>query len=303
MDVDKLISKLSNGRCPTSKEVTDILSVASQIFAEENNILELQSPITICGDIHGQLDDVLALFELSHKPGDEPYLFLGDYVDRGYFCVETICLLLCYKIKYPTKIYLLRGNHETREVNQEYGFYEEILSKFTKFSLYKLFNEFFDLLPAAATIDQRIFCVHGGLSPLLHNMKQIEELNRKSEPSLESMYSHMLWSDPSDAVNEWVRSERRCGYLFGAKQVEEFLQNTRFKKIVRSHEFIDGYVSRFDGKCITIWGAPNYCHQFKNQGSALKVKPEKVDTYLTYDAMPENRRKKIPSSIHPSSYF
>jgi hypothetical protein len=162
MDVDSLISPFSTAEQPTLTDIDSIISLATPVFSSEPNTLQISPPITICGDSHGQLFDVLQLFYLCKTPPSCRYLFLGDYVDRGYYSVELICLLICYKIKYPNDIFLLRGNHETRNANREYGLYAEIQTKYHSLEIYHKLNNLFDLFPFTAVVDDRLFCVHVG---------------------------------------------------------------------------------------------------------------------------------------------
>lgn len=292
-DLDQIISQLEKAENPNIQTVIEILDRAKPIFEKEPNILELNGPLTICGDTHGQLDDVLHLFEVSGGISSNRYLFLGDYVDRGYYSVEHICLLLCYKIRDPKSIYLLRGNHETRAVNVSYGFYDECLAKLDEDTWYK-FNDFFDYLPYAAIVNNRYFCVHGGLSPDLINIKDLREYNRICEPDLTTFVGHLLWSDPGD-VSDWKRTERRCGYLFGKKHCEEFLKENDLKMIVRSHEMVDGYEIKFDNLLVTIWSAPNYCYFCVNQASFMKIKEDGEYELTKYGPMPDDRRFPPPN--------
>jgi len=132
---------------------------------EEPNVLRLQSPIVVCGDVHGQLHDVKELLKKGGDPKETKYLFLGDYVDRGYYSVETLELLMLFKIKYPDNFFLLRGNHESRQITSVYGFMDEIYRKYGNNNIWKYCVDMFDYMPIAAVIDEMYFCVHAGLSP------------------------------------------------------------------------------------------------------------------------------------------
>lgn len=136
----------------------------------------------ICGDIHGQYYDLLRLFEYGGFPPEANYLFLGDYVDRGKQSLETICLLLAYKIKYPENFFVLRGNHECASINRIYGFYDECKRRYN-IKLWKTFTDCFNCLPIAAIIDEKIFTMHGGLSPDLNSMEQIRRVMRPTDVS------------------------------------------------------------------------------------------------------------------------
>ena len=187
-DLDLIIAKLLSVKgSKTGKnvdlnedEIKFLIDKSMTIIKEQKMLLELYAPIKVCGDIHGQYYDLLRLFEHCGFPGENSYLFLGDYVDRGKQSLETISLLLAYKIKYPEKIYLLRGNHESSITNRIYGFYDECRRRYNV-KLWKSFTEIFNYLPVAALIDNRIFCMHGGLSPDLKIVKDILEIPRPTE--------------------------------------------------------------------------------------------------------------------------
>ena len=300
MDIDQLISLLREGKTPEESQIKDIITLAKPIFKNEDNILDLKGPITVCGDTHGQLDDVIQLFEISGELPAVRFLFLGDYVDRGYFSIELMTLFLCLKIKYPQDMFLLRGNHETRAVNISYGFYDECLMKFNK-DIYNMFNDLFDYFPMAAIINDKYFCVHGGLSPDLINLQDLREYDRFQEPDIAAFPGHLLWSDPGN-VDDWKRTERRSGFFFNEQHVKDFLSENELKMIVRSHEMVDGYELIFDDTLVTIWSAPNYCYYCGNRASFMKI-PEDPDgnyEFVVYDAMPFERRFPNPAQVMPS---
>jgi len=189
----------------------------------------------LAGDVHGQYSDLLRLFEYGGLPPEANYLFLGDYVDRGKQSLETICLLLAYKIKYPENFFLLRGNHECASINRIYGFYDECKRRFNV-RLWKTFTECFNCLPVAALIDEKILCMHGGLSPDLHNLDQIRNLQRPTDVPDTGLLCDLLWSDPSKEVQGWGMNDRGVSYTFGADKVSEFLQKHDLDLICRAHQ-------------------------------------------------------------------
>ena len=141
-------------------------------------MVEIEAPVKIFGDLHGQFKDLLRLFQyVGGPPPKNKFLFLGDYVDRGKQGLEVICLLLAYKVRYPDKIYLLRGNHECRELNKLYGFYDECKRRYN-ISMWRSFLTMFNNLPVSALIDERILCMHGGLSPKLSKLEDIADLKK-----------------------------------------------------------------------------------------------------------------------------
>ena len=171
-------------------EIKMLCKEGQNVFLQQPMLIEMEAPVKICGDLHGQYHDLLRLFEYGGYPPESNYLFLGDYVDRGKHSLETICLLLAYKIKYPTKFYILRGNHECDSVNRIYGFYDECKRRYNV-RLWRTFTDCFNCLPVAAIVDSKIFCMHGGLSPNLSNMDQIRRLARPCSVPDQGMY-HLI---------------------------------------------------------------------------------------------------------------
>ncbi|KAH7840164.1 hypothetical protein Vadar_013510 [Vaccinium darrowii] len=219
-------------------EVIQLCVFSKEIFLAQPNLLELEAPIKICGDIHGQYSDLLRLFEYGGLPPKANYLFLGDYVDRGKQSLETICLLLAYKVKYPENFFLLRGNHECASINRIYGFYDECKRRFNV-KLWKIFTDCFNCLPVAALIDEKILCMHGGLSPDLHNLDQIRNLQRPTDVPESGLLCDLLWSDPCKDVKGWGMNDRGVSYTFGADRVTDFLQKHDLDLICRAHQVVE----------------------------------------------------------------
>ncbi|MBN3291960.1 PP1B phosphatase, partial [Polypterus senegalus] len=220
----------------TEAEVRGLCIKSREIFLSQPILLELEAPLKICGDIHGQYTDLLRLFEYGGFPPEANYLFLGDYVDRGKQSLETICLLLAYKIKYPENFFLLRGNHECASINRIYGFYDECKRRFN-IKLWKTFTDCFNCLPIAAIIDEKIFCCHGGLSPDLQSMEQIRRIMRPTDVPDTGLLCDLLWSDPDKDVQGWGENDRGVSFTFGADVVSKFLNRHDLDLICRAHQF------------------------------------------------------------------
>ena len=229
--------------------------------------------MNICGDIHGQFYDLLQLFELGGYPPDKNYLFLGDYVDRGRQSIETMCLLLAYKIKYPENFFLLRGNHECSSVNRIYGFYDECKRRYS-IKLWKNFCDCFNCLPIAAIIDDTIFCCHGGLSPELVFVNEIKEIIRPTDVPEQGMLCDILWSDPNkDIIDDYFgENERGISVTFSKKYLQKFLSDNNLELLCRAHQVVEeGYEFFANKKCVTVFSAPNYCGIFDNSGAMMVV--------------------------------
>ncbi|CAL9200561.1 unnamed protein product [Musa hybrid cultivar] len=252
-------------------EIRQLCAVSKEIFLRQPNLLEIDVPIKICGDIHGQYSDLLRLFELGGFPPASNYLFLGDYVDRGKQSLETICLLLAYKIKYPENFFLLRGNHECASINRIYGFYDECKRKYSV-KLWKVFTDCFNCLPVAALIDEKILCIHGGLSPSLTSLEQIQNITRPVDVPDSGLLCDLLWSDPNKDILGWGMNDRGVSFTFGPDKLSEFLEKNDLDLICRGHQVVeDGYEFFSDKQLVTIFSAPNYCGEFDNAGAMMNV--------------------------------
>jgi serine/threonine-protein phosphatase PP1 catalytic subunit len=221
----------------TEQEIKWLCIKSKEIFINQPILLELEAPIKICGDVHGQFYDLLRLFEYGGYPPEANYLFLGDYVDRGKQSLETICLLLAYKIKYPENFFLTRGNHECASINRIYGFYDECKRRYS-IKLWKVFTDCFNCLPVAALLDDKILCMHGGLSPELESVDQIRKIIRPTDVPEQGLLCDLLWSDPDSNVNGWGQNDRGVSFTFSASIVDKFLKSNDLDLICRAHQVI-----------------------------------------------------------------
>ncbi|KAG0680822.1 hypothetical protein C6P41_004743 [Kluyveromyces marxianus] len=280
INIDETIQKLLDAGYSAKKtrsvalknsEITQICQLARDIFLSQPSLLELSPPVKIVGDVHGQYADLLRLFTKCGFPPSSNYLFLGDYVDRGKQSLETILLLLCYKIKYPENFFLLRGNHECANVTRVYGFYDECKRR-CNIKIWKTFIDTFNALPLAAIVAGKIFCVHGGLSPVLNSMDEIRHVSRPTDVPDFGLINDLLWSDPTDSPNEWEDNERGVSYCYNKVAINKFLNKFGFDLVCRAHMVVeDGYEFFNDRSLVTVFSAPNYCGEFDNWGAVMSV--------------------------------
>ena len=279
MNVDDIIEKLLSvrGNKPgkqvdlKEEEIKFLIENSLPIIKEQKMLVELEAPLHVCGDIHGQYYDLLRIFEHCGYPGEYNYLFLGDYVDRGKQSLETVCLLLCYKIKYPEKVTLLRGNHESSVTNRIYGFYDECKRRYN-IRLWKAFTDLFNYLPVAALIDDKILCMHGGLSPDLKNIQSIQDISRPTDIPDQGLLCDLLWSDPDKEAVDYDENDRGVSVIFGEKVVTDFNKKNDLDLIIRAHQVVDeGYEFFANRQLITIFSAPNYCGEFDNSAGIMII--------------------------------
>ncbi|KAJ1946533.1 serine/threonine protein phosphatase Pzh1, partial [Kickxella alabastrina] len=226
--------KVTKNVCLRNSEIVAVCHAAREVFLAQPTLLQLAAPVKITGDIHGQYTDLLRMFDKCGYPPHCNYLFLGDYVDRGNQSLETILLLMCFKIKFPDNFFLLRGNHECANVTRVYGFYDECKRR-CNVKIWKAFMNTFNSLPVAAVVAGKIFCVHGGLSPDLISMDQVQQLSRPCDVPDHGILNDLLWSDPSESASDWEENERGVSYCFGKAIITDFLRRMDFDLICRAH--------------------------------------------------------------------
>nr|CAD7400820.1 unnamed protein product [Timema poppensis] len=288
-ELDQWIEQLNECKQLTESQVKTLCDKAKEILAKESNVQEVKCPVTVCGDVHGQFHDLMELFRIGGRSPDTNYLFMGDYVDRGYYSVETVTLLVALKehgrntlgsalvgiwveyswfcpsrnmggillvlplseygrntlgvilVRYRERITILRGNHESRQITQVYGFYDECLRKYGNANVWKFFTDLFDYLPLTALVDGQIFCLHGGLSPSIDTLDHIRALDRLQEVPHEGPMCDLLWSDPDDRGG-WGISPRGAGYTFGQDISETFNHSNGLTLVSRAHQLVmEGY--------------------------------------------------------------
>lgn len=304
------IEQFRNQKLIHKRYVARLLISAKHYFESLSSLMEISIPtegpnssdpsikprITVCGDTHGQYYDVLNIFEMNGYPSkNNPYLFNGDFVDRGSFSVETILTYLLFKMSDPECIYLTRGNHETKNMTNIYGFEGEVKAKYDD-KIFSLFLEMFGYLPLAATIGDSVFVTHGGLptEPGV-TLDDVRKVKRGCEPPESGLMSDLLWSDPQPFPGK-SPSKRGVGYSFGPDIAEAFLKHNNLSLLVRSHEVKDeGYVVEHGGKTITVFSAPNYCDSMGNKGAFIHFEEDLKPKFTQYDCVPH-------PNIRPMAY-
>ena len=283
----------------TIDQIAALTKQCMDIVAKQANILKVSAPVKVFGDIHGQYIDLMNFFNKWGCPSEGPngdimandYLFLGDYVDRGNLSLETICLLMALKIKYPDQIHLIRGNHEDILINSGFGFQDECESRLnddsdSDDSLFALINNFFEYLPFAALIEDQILCVHGGIGANVKKISDIENIPRPFDVIHEAvtrdqkLAMDLLWSDPTDNDEELgiqpnvQRDSNQLGHIvkYGPDIVRKFLKDNNLSYIIRGHECVlDGFERFAGGVLLTVFSATDYCGRHGNAGAMLVI--------------------------------
>jgi len=312
MNVNSILKKLMSLKDKhikeplTINEISLICKKALSILKEENSLLKLEAPMIVCGDIHGQYYDLLRIFNHIGHPPSFKYLMLGDYVDRGKWGIEVLCFLLCYKINYPDRIFLTRGNHECEFVNENYGFKDECIKRYN-INIWNKFVSIFDCLPIAAIINNSIFCVHAGISPKLKTISQIDKIKRPIKIPQKGLLCDLMWSDPTIDTTDFMESDRGVSYLFGSNVLNKFMKDNKIDLVIRAHEMVDdGFKFFANKKLITVFSAPNYCNDEDNSACVIKITSELECSFIIFKPVnslqdikqKDKVRKKLKSQPH-----
>ncbi|KAL7674597.1 hypothetical protein ACOME3_000874 [Neoechinorhynchus agilis] len=305
--VSQLLSDLRSQIRLHEKFAYRILLEARDVLKREPTLVKVnlsnQDRLTICGDVHGQFYDLLHIFEQNGLPSNNrPYMFNGDFVDRGSFSVECILTLLCFKLLYPKRFYLNRGNHEVSDLNEIYGFKGEVQSKYSP-EMYKLFTEIFNHLPLCHLINEKVLVVHGGIpADTKTTLADIAAIDRNMQPPPFGIMAELLWNDPSN-VNGKQPSKRGQGYTFGPDISKEFCNRNSVEYIVRSHEVKEnGYEVEHDKRVVTVFSAPNYCDCTGNAGAYIHLNGDNVERPL-FNKFRHSPHPNIPPMAYSSDFF
>jgi serine/threonine-protein phosphatase PP1 catalytic subunit len=279
LDLDSVLTKCLEARSGKPGKMVSIpegqlkalCTTVRDTFSQQSPLVELEAPMKICGDIHGQYHDLLRLFEYGGFPPESNYLFLGDYVDRGKQSLETITLMFAYKSKFPENFFQLRGNHECASITRIYGFYDECKRRYN-IKTWKQFCDVFNCMPVCGLVDEKIICMHGGLSPEINNLDQIRRLVRPTDVPDTGLICDLLWADPDKEIAGWDENDRGVSFIFGPDVVAKFLATFDMDLVCRAHQVVeDGYEFFAKRQLITIFSAPNYCGEFDNAGAMMTI--------------------------------
>jgi len=285
---------LAKGELLSEEVLKRLCEKLKDTFIQEPNVVPVAAPVTVVGNLHGQLHDLFETFRVGGAPPDTNYLFLGDYVSMGFFSVETMSLLICLKLRFPERITLLRGRHESRRLTQVYGFYNEIIRKYGTPKVWNYFIDLFDYLPIAAVVEKQVFCVHSGISQYTDSIDQLRCIYRCQEIPLKGIVYEMLNSNPVQKKEIEKSKDNETQLFFGPEDFKKFMFCNELGHMVRSNQLcIDGYQQIFSGKLSTIWGAPNFMNRCGNVASILEIADNLDRSFNTFHAAPASERTRL----------
>ena len=280
----------SNITYPRISLLYDLIDDVTDIFEKEKNILQLDGSFIVVGDIHGNVDDLIRIFEMRGYPPETNYLFLGDYVDRGEHSIEVLLLLYSFKFLFPNNFFMIRGNHENAQVSTFYGFRAECSKKYSQKIFYR-FNESFNYLSFAAIMNSKIFCVHGGISPDTMNLKEFNKIEKPIDNDASKAITGLVWSDPLKTARGFMKSDRGVGFFFNEKKLRVFLRRNNLESILRSHEACDNGIEYPLKNCVTIFSNTDYCDMNNEAAIAFCTKDAKTQ-YIKFKPLTQNEKKK-----------
>jgi serine/threonine-protein phosphatase 2B catalytic subunit len=296
-DLGQLLDHLKHEGKLVNDSLLNLIGSATELMTHEPNVVRIDSPVTVVGDLHGQFFDLAHIMEIAGgSPPERSFLFLGDYVDRGNWSVEILTYLYAIKLRFPKHVILLRGNHESRDMNMFFNFRQECLYKYNS-EVFEAFAKSFLSLPLGAIVNNKYICMHGGFSPDLHNISQLFVIDRFIETPPRGLFCDILWSDPDPNPSQGSgfrpNDARGCSYYYSNEAVADFLLNNNLLSLIRAHEVqLEGFKTGPPMKGmtipshITIFSAPNYCDQYGNRGAILNIESDTDFNIVQFDASP-----------------
>lgn len=309
-----MIESCRNGQKIQRHVLVRVVTEATALFKAEPTLVEFKvapaNHVTVIGDLHGQLDDLLLIFRENGLPSNtNPYVFNGDFVDRGDRGVEIAVIIYLFKILYPHHVRVNRGNHEETSITQVFGFMKECELKYDRF-VFELFCESFRHLPLATLLDSRVLVVHGGVGRELVPLRELNALDRASydltrwrekpkarvdrEPHRQmTIMRDLLWSDPK-TTKGWEENKRGAGINYGPDIVQKFMTKNKLALIVRSHECVPrgfDWPYQDQGMLVTLFSASNYCGKANNLGCFMRIPSDRLakPAFFQYMASAEAR--------------
>ncbi|OHT11556.1 Serine/threonine-protein phosphatase PP1 isozyme 8 [Tritrichomonas foetus] len=276
---DVSVENIQESGLPSISDISLLVNNAKLILTEEPVLLRLTGDYVVVGDIHGDIDTLIRIFEKNGYPPSQKYLFLGDMIDRGSNSLEVLILLFSLKCLFTESIYLLRGNHESKLISKNYGFRKECNFRFKEYGeeIFCKFYHSFSFLSIGALLNNSIFCVHGGISKDLVYIHDLEKNVQKPVRSILSGFivPDLLWSVPRDydypfPFDEYKDSHRGCGHHFGPNALSTFLQDNHLTTLIRAHESCSsGFDLPFGSQnCLTLFSSVDYCGKGNNAAIA-----------------------------------
>jgi len=302
--LDEIINKIANGGFPSLNDINFVTTRAKELFKTLPNVIKVNTPVTICGDIHGQFCDLMELFTINGAIPYTDYLFMGDYVDRGNQSVETVTYLFALKLRYPNSINLLRGNHECSGISQHFGFRDEVVSRYGNDDVWKIYTDTFNCLPLAAHVGSKILCVHGGLSPEINTIEDIQEIDRFRETPHDGPMCDLMWSDPA-SITGFIPSCRDAGFQFGEDITTSWNQRNGLLFTARAHQLVMGGLEwGHHDNIVTIFSAPDYCMRCGNSAGVLEIdeKLRKKNIRFTTPRLLPDNNEEIPEYFRFSEF-
>lgn len=304
IDIDYASVKIKSIKFPklSVQFILELIQIATEIFKMEPTILTVPAQTCVVGDIHGHILDLFRVLREFKPPPLHNYLFLGDFVDRGEFSLETMVLVLLLKILHPSRVFVIRGNHEFSEMCNFCGFMREIEMVYGANSgVGRAFIECFSWMPLAASINGHFLCVHGGIGEDFIHITQLFSIRRPIYGFESEVCADLLWSDPNPEEDNIVPSSRGLGSFFGLTALKEFLRNNNHQVLLRGHQCVESGVEElFDGLMYTVFTASRYCDTVDNKAGVLIIKQDnsvEVHTFSPYTYLRRSEVQFVPVSF------
>ena len=330
---DKKVEDIHSNLPFTDEEILNLIKYVKPILEKEHSLIRLRSPCKIFGNLYGVYNDLMRYFESYGNPSDDnqmgdisfmQYIFLGDFCDRGFNSIEIILLLFALKVKYPEFIYLIRGHHEDKFINSEYGLGQECIDRLSDdirdpMSIFSSINQAFDLLPFGVLVDNNILLVHGGIGSSINSLDDIEQIKRPVEVvhnvtnNEQLKIIDLLWSEYCDDIDNIdmnrERDKFKKGFIvkFGKNRLNKFLDDNKINLLITSHQFVKGGFTTFNNdKILILFSATNYMNKLGNVGAMITIAKKNsykrmniIPKLITFNNSKEDtyRRNKSPSPI------